>query len=39
MNRLLIQSHNNIQYIECIQNLSEASKKNAEANILNAEGG
>lgn len=25
------------EYIECIHNLSEASKKNAEANILNAE--
>lgn len=25
------------EYIKCIQNLSEASKKNAEANILNAE--
>ena len=29
--------HNVSEYIECIQNLSEASKKNAEANILNAE--
>lgn len=31
------ESHNFSAYIECIHNLSEASKKNAEANILNAE--
>lgn len=31
-------NENNIsEYIACIHNLSEASKKNAEANILNAE--
>lgn len=32
------ENENNIsEYIACIHNLSEASKKNAEANILNAE--
>lgn len=30
-------SEKDIQYIECIKNLSITSKKNAEANILNAE--
>lgn len=32
-----IEQPNISEYIECIHNLSEASKKNAEANILNAE--
>lgn len=37
-NNISIEEAANITtYIECIHNLSEASKKNAEANILNAE--